>query len=178
MLAAVAVLAFLHNLSLGAWTAIAWPSLLLITGLLLLLLIYPRHPLSDWPAIWRDPQQRQHTIIAGAVAAAGAAELLQSRSSAWAYVWPAALLIVGILFLTHAQHGTGAAVERAVWKHRWLGATLMGAGLLRFIEIIGGVVLWWPLILLAAAVQLVLYREPAGAFEGERHIPNEHTRNP
>jgi hypothetical protein len=137
---------------------------------LLLILIYPRHPLYDWPAIWRDAQQREHTIMAASIAVAGVAELLRGSSLGWAYVWPGVMLLIGVLFLTHAQHGTGAAVAKALWQHRILGLTAIVAGLLRVAEVSTGVSIFgilWPIVLLAAAAQLILYREPEGAYEAE-----------
>jgi hypothetical protein len=173
VLATVGILAILGSLGMVAWAPTAWPLVILLAGVLLLALIYPLHPLSDWPAIWRDPQQRQHTIIAAALMVAGTSELLQSSSArSWGYVWPVVLIVIGVLFLTHAQHGRGRAVARAVLLHRILGITLIGAGLLRAIE--GGTeasifAFLWPLALLIAAAQLIVYREPEGAFEEESH---------
>lgn len=179
LLAAVAILALLHAAGF-AWAATAWASLILVAGALLLLLIYPRHPLADWPAIWRDPQQRQHTIMAAAVFLAGLAELAagQNPSSVWRYVWPGVMLLIGLLFLTHAQHGTGAAVARAVRQHRTLGLTAIVAGLLRVVEVAsdsGVLAFLWPIALLAAAGQLLRYHEPEGAFESE-HGHDGHPR--
>lgn len=170
LLGSVAILALLNALGIAAWSSIAWPLLLLLSGVVLLFLIYLRHPFSDWLAIWRDRQQRQHTQMAVASALAGAAELLRGRAAIvlLALVWPAVLIFIGTLFITHTQHGTGEAVARAVTKHRVLGATIVLAGLLRAAEIFLGpswFALAWPLALLAAAAQFVLYREPEGAFE-------------
>lgn len=168
LLAAVGGLAMLDNLGFATWASAAWPILILIAGLLLLALLYPTQPLTDWPAIWRDPQQRQHTIMAAGIAVAGTAELVRGSNPTLAYVWPAALLLIGILFLTHPQHGTGEAVARAVRQHRVLGATAIIAGLLRAVEFVTGrtpFAVLWPLALLVAAAQLILYREPEGAFE-------------
>lgn len=169
----VGILALLDSLGMAAWASIAWPLLIMIAGVLLLLLLYPFHPLGDWPAIWRDPQQREHTIIAVAIALAGGAELLRRANANWAYGWPVALLIVGGLFLTHAQHGTSAAAAKAVRRHRILGATIIVAGLLRVAALAGGGIMFgvlWSLVLLVAAVQLFLYREPEGAYEtGDGH---------
>ena len=168
LLAAVGVLALLDSLGFATWASAAWPILILIAGLLLLVLLYPTHPLADWPAIWRDPQQRQHSIMAAAIALAGASESVRGSNPALAYVWPAALLMIGVLFLTHPQHGTGEAVVRAVRQHRVLGTTAIIAGLLRAAEFGTGTTLFavlWPLALLGAAAQLLLYREPEGAFE-------------
>jgi len=170
LLAAVGVLTILEGIRVAAWASKAWPILILVAGVLLLLLIYPRHPLSDWPAIWRDPQQREHTIMAASIAVAGVAELLRGSSVGWAYVWPGVMLLIGVLFLTHAQHGTGAAVVKALWQHRILGLTAIVAGLLRVAEVSTGVSvlgILWPIVLMAAAAQLILYREPEGAYEAE-----------
>ncbi len=170
ILGAVGVLALMDAFGVAPWTKTAWPILLLIAGLLLLGLLYSRHPFEDWQAIWRDAQQRQHTIIASAILLGGAAELWRSSRAAWAFVWPAVATLIGVLFLTHAQHGTGKAVVKAVWQHRILGVTIMVAGLSRLAEVITGaniLSILWPLALLAAATQLILYREPAGAFEGD-----------
>lgn len=168
LLGAVCLLALLANVGVADWAATAWAALLLIAGVLLLFLIYTRHPRSDWPAIWRDAQQRQHTIIAAAVAVAGGAELLRGSYPAWGCVWPAATLLIGGLFIVHEQHGTSEAAARAVRQHRLLGITLIAAGLLRVMELIAGADFFgilWPLVLLAAAAQLILYREPEGAYE-------------
>ncbi len=75
LLAVVGILALLNNVEGAGWAGIAWPILLLVAGILLLILIYPRHPRVDWPLIWNDSQQRQHTIMALAITVAGAAEL-------------------------------------------------------------------------------------------------------
>ncbi|MBI3941782.1 MAG: hypothetical protein HY326_02115 [Chloroflexi bacterium] len=168
--ASVSVLVLLEAVGIAAWGRTAWPILALAGGMLLLFAIYLSHPRSDWPAIWHDPQQRQHTLIAAAMTVGGAAELLRMSAPAWEYIWPAALLFIGSLFLTHAQHGTGAAVVRAVRQHRMLGTTLIVAGLFRGMNIgleAGVFTLLWPIALLAAAVQFIVYREPEGAYEVE-----------
>ena len=110
-------LAIAGNVFETAWASIAWPVLVLTAGLLLLLAIYLTHPVGDWPLIWRDPQQRQHTIIALALIAAGAAESIRSSPAGLGLVWPGAFVLIGVLFLTHAQHGTGQAVQKAVRRH-------------------------------------------------------------
>ena len=173
LLAIVGLLALLVNLSTFQWASIAWPILIFIAGIMLLFLLYPLHPASEWRLIWHDAQQRQHTIIAVAVAVAGVAQLLSSSIPGLSYVWPIAIIITGGLFLFHAQHGTSDAAARAVRQHRILGSTLIIAGLLNFFEVVSGArfaAILWPMVLLIAAVQLLLYREPEGAYEGrEEH---------
>ena len=173
LFAIVSVLALLGNLGTFTWAPVAWPILVLVSGVVLLFLLYPLHPVAEWRLIWRDVQQREHTIIAAAVAVAGVAELLSSAIPALAYVWPAAIILTGGLFLFHAQHGTSEAAARAVRQHRALGTTLILAGLLNFVEIANGarfVAILWPIVLLVAAAQLLLYCEPEGAYEaGTEH---------
>lgn len=75
--------------------------------------------------------------------------------------------MTGVTFLGHTQHGRGPAVAHAVLRHRILGLTVT-AGLLRLAELAAGTGTFgwlWPIALLAAALQLVIYREPPGAFE-------------
>ncbi len=170
LFAIVGLLALLGNLGVFTWVSLAWPILVLISGIVLLFLLYALHPMSEWGLIWRDAQQREHTIIAAAVAIAGVAELLSSDTPALSYVWPAAIILTGGLFLFHAQHGTSEAAAKAVRQHRALGITLIVAGLLNFVEIVNGArfaAIMWPIVLLIAAVQLLLYREPEGAYEGK-----------
>ena len=170
LFAIVGLIVLLEKLGSFTWASSAWPILILVSGILLLLLLYPLHPVAEWHLIWRDAQQREHTIIAFVALLAGAAELLQSAMPVLHYVWPAALMLIGGLFFFHAQHGTSEATVKALRQHRALGITLIVAGLLRLIEISSGAELagiLWPLTLLIAAAQLLLYREPEGAYEEE-----------
>lgn len=168
LLAVVGILALLGKFFAAAWAASLWPALIFTAGVLLLSLIYPRHPLTDWPLIWRDAQQREHTIMAVAIAVSGLAELLRSAFPILGYIWPMGMLLIGGLFLFHAQHGTSEAAAKAVRQHRFLGITTVVAGLLRAGETVTGtgvLASLWPVALLLAAAQLLLYREPAGAYE-------------
>lgn len=170
LFAILGLIVLLNRLGWFAWASSVLPILILVSGLLLLPLLYPFHPVAEWQLIWRDAQQREHTIIAFATLLAGAAELLQPGVPVLIYVWPAALILIGGLFFFHVRHGMSEAAVKAVRQHRALGITLIVTGLLRLIEISSGAKLagsLWPFILLTAAAQLVLYREPAGAYEEE-----------
>ena len=104
------------------------------------------------------------------MAIAGLAELLSSSVPALLYAWPIAVLLTGSPFLFHAQHGTSETAAKAMRQHRLLGSTLIAAGLLNLVEIINRAriaAILWPILLIIAAVQLLLYREPAGAYERE-----------
>lgn len=163
----------------------AWPALIFLSGIFLALyLTIPHHGLDQatkqWAFVWYDPQQRQHLQIAALIVFGAGAELLSRHrgsgdisppgaSFLWA-AWPLVLMTVGILFLTHPQHGTSAAVERATLIHRVLGVLLIAAAGFRTAEQIGNSrARWlgraWPLFLLAAGGLLLIYREPAGAYQ-------------
>lgn len=168
LFAIVGLLALLGSLGGLGWLSWVWPALVLISGIILLLLLYPLHPASEWGLIWQDEQQREHTILAAAMAVAGVAELLRSAPSVLSYVWPAAILLSGCLFLFHTQHGTSEAAAKAVRQHRALGITLILGGALNLAAVVSGAAfaaILWPIVLLLAAVQLLVYREPAGAYE-------------
>lgn len=155
-----------------------WPGLIVFAGAALLLyLLVPHHGLArarlQWSFVFGDPQQRQHVVIATLILSAGILELLaragRLEGRVWSLAWPAALVAVGLLFIVHEQHGTGEAVARATRMHRSLGALLAVAGLLSGIDAMrarrtAGLTVTWALALLAAAVLLALYREPAGAY--------------
>jgi hypothetical protein len=171
LLVTVSILAFLNYIGVD-WAGTVWPILLVAAGVLLLILIYPFHPVADWSLIWHDPQQRQHTMMAVVVVVAGTAELAGLN-----YAWPLAAMFIGMLFLTHSQHGSEHAIARLVFVHRILGSTIVVAGLLRLGEVITDATIFaflWPLVTLAAGVQLLLYREPSGAFEAPGERGNHH----
>ena len=127
----VSILTFLSNFGFADWFFNFWPWLVSLAGLFLLVALYLLHPPSDWVLIWRDMQQRQHTLIAGLLVLAGLIEVIGKSESFWAYAWPTALLLIGGLFFIHEQHGTSAAAARAVKKHRVLGSTVILSGVLR-----------------------------------------------
>jgi hypothetical protein len=167
---AVGVLALAGNMGWIGRAVLAWPILAVLAGVGLLIVLYPFHPVDDWRRIWRDPQQRQHTVMAAALVLGGGAEF-GSGTQAWlGHGWPAALLLIGILFVVHTQHGTGAAVRKATRQHRVLGATIIAAGVLALGAVLTTGPLYgvlWPLAVIAAAIQLMVFREPAEAYAHE-----------
>ena len=103
--------------------------------------------------------------VAEIVALAAGLDVLRSA-------WPLALVVVGVLFFTHPQHGTDEAAVKAVRIHRVLGGTFVLAGLARSIAVLSGIYkgtvgLGWIVLIFAAAAQLIFYREPEGAYETE-----------
>jgi hypothetical protein len=166
----VSILALLSGFGVGAWADKVWQVATIIAGLLLLVALYASHPRSDWLVIWRNAQQRQHTLIAVLVMAGGVLELISITGSAMSYAWPGALLLIGFLFLVHKQHGTSEAAAKAVRQHQILGVTIILSGFFRAVEVFNPSSIFsvlWALALLAAAIQLITYREPEGAYESE-----------
>lgn len=150
-----------------------WPSLILIAGLFLPLFTFSHH-LEElglaWQASILDPQQRQHMLMAILLTIAGLSELLRLkyRKSAWKFVLPIVLGIIGILFVIHPQHGTSEAVMQATLIHKYLGSALILSGLFRLAEMLWQHRRWlaypWLFLLAIAAVFLISYREPVGAY--------------
>ncbi|HXF44371.1 MAG TPA: hypothetical protein VNK70_02835 [Candidatus Paceibacterota bacterium] len=150
-----------------------WPSLILITGLFLPLFSFSHH-LNElrlaWQATIYDPQQRQHIFMAILMSIAGFSELmrLKYKGSGWGFVLPTVLATIGVLFLTHPQHGTSVAVIQAMLFHKYLGKVFILSGVFRGAEIIWSNRKWlvypWIIFLSIAALLLINYREPSGAY--------------
>jgi hypothetical protein len=185
LFAIVGLLALLESSDIltDSWIYV-WPTILLIAGLTLPLGIFGHGHGEDArasrAALLADPQQQQHLIIAGLLFVAGVAEIaaLASGIGILRYVWPLVLIVIGILFMIHTQHGTSEAATKAVRVHRILGGTLLLAGLARGLAVASGTYtgvlgLAWVVLLLITAVQLLIFREPEGAYEGDGH--NNHT---
>lgn len=114
-----------------------------------------------------EHQDRQHLTMAAVIAAGGAVERLTPGRAGGAGP-AAALAAIGQMFLTHEQHGTGEARERAERAHRRLGLSLIAAGAARGADALGVPGPWrfaWPALALAVSGQLLTYREPPGAYE-------------
>ena len=125
----------------------------------------------------RDAQQREHLLMAGLLLWAGAAEVLRRagvlEGGRWRFVWPAALLLLGAVFAAHTQYGTPEAVAWSRTWHLYAGGTIALAGVLKTAEALWGrkfrwLAFPWTVVLLIAALLLVTYREPAGAFRTSR----------
>lgn len=151
------------------------PGLLIAAGLFLPAMLLA-HPTLE--VMWAhakitlaDLQQKQHFAMALLLLGSGVAEVLAiRRSRPWLrMVWPIALMVIGVLFLVHPQHGTDEAMRMAGLIHRWLGLLCIAAGAM-FLLGLRRVKQRWPRIiapalLLSAAALLIVYREPPGAYE-------------
>ena len=179
MFAIVAVIALLQALgylkSKGA--QYLWPGLVLISGVFLpayiLLQRGPGGIGTTWNLVIRDPQQREHFMMALLLLAAGLAEVLDRakllETKLRKFVAPAAFVVIGFLLFVHTEYGTPEAIADSVANHRYQGAVIVLAGLLKVAE-----VLWqrrfkwlaypWIAMLFVAALLLITYREPHGAY--------------
>ncbi len=184
LFAMVVIIAFVQITGIyrANWLKYAWPSLMLMAGLFLPIFSFSHHFNEmglAWKATITDAQQRQHFYLAILATVAGAAELYSLKTDK---LWPKAafpivLLIIGVLFLTHEQHGTSEAVVRAVTIHRYLGASFILAGVFRAVEVLGKgrlklAAYAWMLFLLIASGLLISYREPEGAYQFEMKPQN------
>ena len=177
LFAAVGLIALLQALGwTGGAARYASPVLLILAGVFLPVLLFGHsHGTAGHSReIARDPQQRQHLVMAALILVAGIAEL--ALAAGWLamrpviYVWPAALVVIGIMFMLHTQHGDHAAMARAVRFHRLLGAAIVLAGGASAAQraagdLTGALAFAAPLLLLVVAGLLVTYREPSGAYE-------------
>ena len=154
-----------------------WPGLILVGGIFLPAFILLQRGISGigttWNLVIRDPQQREHFAMAIFLLAAGVAEILlrtsKSRAAAWKFVSPVALAIIGIVFLFHTEYGTPEAVAEATRKHIYMGFAILLAGLFKVADVLwrkrfAWLVFPWIAMLLVAALLLITYREPPGAY--------------
>ena len=161
---------------------LSWPVLIVTAGVFLLAyLTIPHHGLAhartQWRFVFGDPQQRQHVVISLLVLVGGSCQLLalagKVEGRVWQLAWPATLVIVGLLFVIHQQHGTSDAIARAMFLHRVLGTTLAIAGAIAGANVLRSVpsrtlATVWPIGLLLASIMLLVYREPEGAYHGSQ----------
>lgn len=192
LLAIVALLEALGRLGAGKQRYL-WPILVFTAGAFLAItLLFPHHGLDLARAqiefVWNDPQQRQHVFIAFALLAAGVAEYLRRRRPEWdvswlRFVWPAATASIGLSFLLHTQHGSGEAIAAATRIHQVLAILLLSAGVVGAGDAAvrrrkRSLAVAWPVLLLMAAVVLIAYREPAGAYEEGHRVHSSAARIP
>jgi len=178
LLAIVSILALLEVLSVLTFSLnYIWPAVLALAGLALPIGILS-HGHEDFgrAQVLEDPQQRQHLTMGGIMFLAGTAEIiaLAVKISFLHFAWPLALGVVGTMFFIHPQHGTSEAAVKSGRTHRILGGTLIFAGLARLVAVstnnlTGAYEYAWIILVLAAAAQLIFYREPKEAYETRIH---------
>jgi hypothetical protein len=155
-----------------------WPGLILGAGIFLPAYILLQRGFDGigvtWNLVIRDPQQREHFLMALLLLAIGSVETLIRkdvlRSEVWKFVSPVALVLIGILLLFHTEYGTPVAIAEAETKHAFLGFVIMMAGLLKAAEVqwrrrFRWLAFPWIVLLFIAALILISYREPQGAYK-------------
>ncbi|MGH9966782.1 MAG: hypothetical protein ACREBG_02960 [Pyrinomonadaceae bacterium] len=104
---------------------------------------------------------------------AGFAEMLHRakvrRTKLWGLIAPSAFVAIGVVLFVHTEYGTPEAIAESVLKHRYMGVVIALAGMSKPAD-----VLWrqkfrwlafpWIALLLIAALLLITYREPYGAY--------------
>lgn len=116
-----------------------------------------------------DAQQREHLEMGSLLVGGGLARRLGKLGSLMSGL---ATARIGQMFLVHEQHGTGRAARIAKSRHQMLGRTIVGAAAATVAADLSGSRLMRSLSglsLAAAGGQLLLYREPPGAYEDDDH---------
>ena len=183
MFGIVAVIALLQALGYAKSKSAQylWPGLVLIAGLFLpAYILLQRGPAEigvTWNLVIRDPQQREHFLMALLLLAAGLAEVLDRakllKTKVRKFVAPAAFIAIGILLFVHTEYGTPEAVAESVRKHSYQGAVIVLAGMFKAAEVIWQrrfrwLAFAWIALLFIAALLLITYREPPGAYRTAR----------
>jgi len=172
----IGVIALLQTFGIIKSSLALWQSFILVAGLFLISYLLLHHGIGKVPLVWslviKDPQQRQHLLIALLLCIAGFAQILSKVKliPSLHYGWPLALFLIGVLFLVHEQHGTSEAVDWAQRIHRYLGVLLILVSVAftldsLFADRCRWLMYTWPSLLIITAVLLLLYREPHGAYE-------------
>lgn len=179
MFATVAVIAFFQALgylrSHGA--QYLWPGLVFAAGVFLPAYILLQRGFSGigvtWSLVIRDPQQREHFLMALLLVAVGLSQILVRRAMrpeiVCKFLGPAALAAIGVILIFHTEYGTPEAIAESEMKHGYLGLVIILAGVMKAAD-----VLWckrfkwlaypWIFLLVIAAIMLLGYREPKGAY--------------
>lgn len=187
----VAIAALLQALGIFKSQKYLWPLLVVIAGIIFIPYSIFHHGFEKLGLVLKvyelDPQQRQHITIFILLFVAGVVELLLSlkklKGNYWHFFWPAVLVVIGLMFLFHPQHGSAEALAYSVPYHRTLGTVLVLSGFLRILEIT-----WpkkykifafgWIAFLFAASILLIVYNEPKGTYEidssAEQEILQQH----
>lgn len=175
---AIVIVAFLQKLGFFKNKLYLWPILVIIAGIILIPYNMLHHGLDELPLVWKvielDPQQRQHFIMFNLIFVGGVFELLISlkklKAKLWHFVWTGAIFIIGIMFLTHPQHGTLEALAYTVPFHKTLGIILLITAIVKSVDVIWGkkykwIAYMWILFLLSTSIMLISYNEPKGAYQ-------------
>ncbi len=147
-----------------------WPDYLLPIGVLGLGLFLVLDPIVFHGGGF-GAEGLQHQIQGALLLGVAGIELARARGTlqhrSFAAVLPIAIMVVGLLFVVHSQHGGGDMVTQLV-QHRILGATVILAAVVKAADSLklakgNWASVGWLLLLLAVTFQLFLYVEGANA---------------
>jgi hypothetical protein len=117
-------------------------------------------------------ESARHLLLAAVAFTVAIIEMGRSlgrlQAKAWATALPLALVVSGLLFFFHAQHQADVPVLLLVTQHRFMGTTLIIAGVAKAAdeltlkpELRAG----WLLLVLVFGLQLLLYTEGQSLFD-------------
>jgi hypothetical protein len=121
-----------------------------------------------------DPQQRQHAIMAALFIVVASIQLLgimRSKKSSFypeRFAFPFIISIIGMLFINHPQHGTEEAIAYMKPYHTFLGSAILATGISSLLSILKKKRIFELLTIIFLSLSsflLLLYREPAGAYD-------------
>lgn len=174
----VSIIAFLQALGLFKSKQYFWPLLVVISGVIFIPYSILHHGFGKLDLVFKviqlDPQQRQHIIMFNLLFIAGIVELLLSlkkiQGTLWRFVWLGVIIIVGLMFLFHPQHGTTEAMAYSLPYHRVLGTVLLLAGLVKIAEVIWSqryrlLTFVWVVFLFISSILLITFNEPEGSYQ-------------
>lgn len=186
---AVVIVAFLQKLGFLKNKPYIWPILVTIAGNILIPYNILHHKLNELPLVLKvielDSQQRQHFIMFNLIFIGGVTELLISMKKAkaklWHFVWPAAILIIGLLFLTHPQHGNAEALAYTIPFHKSLGIILIIAAVGKSADVIWSkkykwIAYLWIFFLFISSIMLISYNEPIGAYQMDHEKQQQNSK--
>jgi hypothetical protein len=162
-----------------------WPGILFLSGLFLPVFMFAHHTGSEfklaWDATFLIPEQRQHFFMAMLLMISGGAELYVRKnlqaSSVLRYVFPVSLIIIGALFLYHPQHGMAEDMMRVVTIHKYLGLSIIAAGVFKGLAEFTKLKLLtyaWILFMMISASLLITYREADMSYLAEPEFQEMH----
>lgn len=189
LLSTVAILMFIERMGIvkSPRFRLLWPAILLTAGIFLPLFMLTHHGLGmlheSFHIVTQDSQQFQHLMMALLLMTAGLTRVLFLRGILknlfWDLVRPICFFTIGLMFLTHTQHGATDAVRWAITVHKYLGVIIILSSLLQIAAITyyphgKAIALAGAILLLASGIFLMSYAEPSGAYTESGKQPATH----
>ena len=137
---------------------------------------------AAWQAINQDMQQKQHWYMGTLLGLGSIIEFIAIKRNAklLRLALPAAVAIIGVLFLVHPQHGSSDGAARALLIHRVVGTSLLIGALAQALTVIRSKYPKWLPIITASAFILsgglfLGYREPLVNHGGMNSSTQSHS---